>query len=190
MTLHRHNILIDKEDEHFLCWPILSYNSFKQYFIERYSTCQKILPTPIRSIFLLLTVFLVSELLAKFQESESFEHTPVTLFSVLALDHFFSFSFFLFSFNYIGLQLTYNVVLASGVQQSESVIHIHFLSHISYYRLLSRFLLAIQQVFVNCLFYIQQCMSVISILLIYPLHGFPYDNHKFDFEISKFASVL
>ena len=31
----------------------------------------------------------------------------------------------LFSFIFIGVQLIYNVVLLSGVRQSESVIHIH-----------------------------------------------------------------
>ena len=33
--------------------------------------------------------------------------------------------YFLFYFIFIGVQLIYNVVLVSGVQQSESVIHIH-----------------------------------------------------------------
>ena len=46
--------------------------------------------------------------------------------------------FFLF-----GVQLIYNVVLVSGVQQSESVIHLstlfRFLSCIGHYRALSRF---------------------------------------------------
>ena len=32
---------------------------------------------------------------------------------------------FFFNFNFIGVQLMYNVVLVSGVQQIDSVIHIH-----------------------------------------------------------------
>ena len=32
-------------------------------------------------------------------------------------------------FNYIGVKLTYNVVLVSGVKQSESVIYIHTQTH-------------------------------------------------------------
>ena len=53
-------------------------------------------------------------------------------------------------FNFIGLQLIYNVVLASGVQQCDSVIHIHifvlfrFFSHVGYHRTLSRVPCAIQ----------------------------------------------
>ena len=43
---------------------------------------------------------------------------------------------------FIGVQLTYNGMLFSGIQQSESVTHIsivfRFFSHIGYYRLLSR----------------------------------------------------
>ena len=37
-------------------------------------------------------------------------------------DSWISFFFFLI---FIGVELTYNVVLVSGIQQSESVIHIH-----------------------------------------------------------------
>ena len=53
----------------------------------------------------------------------------------------------------------YNVVLASSVQQSESVIHIstflvRFFFHIGYYRVLSRISCAIQQVLISYLYYI------------------------------------
>ena len=51
-----------------------------------------------------------------------------------------------------------HAVLVSGVQQSESVIHIHIsilFSHIGYYGILSRFPCAIQWVLVSYLFYIQ-----------------------------------
>ena len=58
--------------------------------------------------------------------------------------------------------MIYNVVLVSGVQQSESVIHIHIstlfffrlFSHIGHYRVLSRVPCAIQQVLISYLFYI------------------------------------
>ena len=54
--------------------------------------------------------------------------------------------------------MTYNAVLVSGVQQSEPVIHTHISILFSYkdnYRILSRFLHAIQQVLVNYLFLIE-----------------------------------
>ena len=55
----------------------------------------------------------------------------------------------------IGVQLIYNVVLVSGVQQSESVIHINMsvlFSNPGYYKLLSRFSCAIQQVLISLSF--------------------------------------
>ena len=51
---------------------------------------------------------------------------------------------------FIGVELIYNVVLVSGVQQSDSIIHIHIFilfrlfSHIGYHRILSRVPCAIQ----------------------------------------------
>ena len=58
--------------------------------------------------------------------------------------------------------MIYNVVLVSGVQQSESVIYVHistlfrFFSHIGHYRVVSRSLLTsvIQLVLISYLFYI------------------------------------
>ena len=41
----------------------------------------------------------------------------------IVLDSFFSIKFFIFIF--IGVELIYNIVLVSGVQHCESVIHIH-----------------------------------------------------------------
>ena len=74
--------------------------------------------------------------------------------------------FYLFSYlNFNGIEVTYNVGIVSGLQQSEVVIYIHttipsqFFSHIGYYRILSRFPYAIQEVFVAYLFYIQQCLT-------------------------------
>ena len=43
-----------------------------------------------------------------------------------------------------------------------------FFSHIGYYRILSRVPCAIQEVLADYLFYRQQCVSVNSVLLIYP----------------------
>ena len=60
---------------------------------------------------------------------------------------------------YIGVELINNVSLVSGVQQSDSVIHIHvsilfqFFSPFRYYRVFSRVPCAIQQVLVGYLFY-------------------------------------
>ena len=66
-----------------------------------------------------------------------------------------------FKLNFIGVQLTYKVVLVSGVQQSKSVIHIHISIHsfsdsfpTCYYTILSRLLCAIQLVLVTNPFYI------------------------------------
>ena len=56
--------------------------------------------------------------------------------------------------------MLYNVVLVSGVQHSDSVIHIHiffffrFFSHIGHYRILSSVPCAVQEVLVGYLFYI------------------------------------
>ena len=95
--------------------------------------------------------------------------------------------YFLF---YVGIQLVYNVVLVSSVQQSESVICIfilfRLLSRIDYYIILSRIPCAVHQVLVDFLFYIYLCMCINPKLLIYPL---PYvscfGNHKSVFEVSE-----
>ena len=83
--------------------------------------------------------------------------------------------------------MTYNVVLVSGVQQSESVIHmpIPIFSHIGYYRLLCSFPCAIQYVFVNYTFYIQYVHIFPSQFFPHP-QGFPSSNYMFDFKISEF----
>ena len=79
-------------------------------------------------------------------------------------------SIFFFKFNflfYIVVQLIYNVVLVSGVQQSDSVTHTHipiffrFFSLIGYYKILSIVACAIQQILVGYLFYIQQCVYML-----------------------------
>ena len=71
---------------------------------------------------------------------------------------FFTFTSLEFSFYiFIGVQLIYSTVVVSGVQQSESVIHIptlRFFSDIGHYRLLSRVPCAIQSVLISYLFYI------------------------------------
>ena len=55
---------------------------------------------------------------------------------------------------FIGVQLISSIVLASDVQQSESVIHIHtstlrFFSHVGRYRVLRRVPCALQQVLIS-----------------------------------------
>ena len=91
------------------------------------------------------------------------------------LDQMFFFVCFfgVFFWFFIGVQLIYNVVLVSAVQQSESVIYIYplffrFFSHIGDYRVLSRVPCAIQQVLISYLFYIQQYVYVNPNLPIYP----------------------
>ena len=69
---------------------------------------------------------------------------------------------------FIGVELLYNVVLVSTLQQSESAIHIHispffvFPSHLGHHRSLSTVPCAIQQALISYLFYTQyqQCMYV------------------------------
>ena len=68
--------------------------------------------------------------------------------------------------NFIGLELIYNAVLLilSGIQQSESVIHtstlLEYFPHIGHYKVLSRVLCAIQQGFV-CVCSATQSYSVL-----------------------------
>ena len=63
---------------------------------------------------------------------------------------FFAFCLLFFFLIFIRVELIYNVVLVSAVQQSESVIHItistlfRFFPHIGHYRVLSRVPCAIQ----------------------------------------------
>ena len=97
------------------------------------------------------------------------------------------------------VQLIYNVVLVSSVQQNDSVIHIYvasqlarfffrFFSIIGYYKILSIVSCAIQQVLYVYLFYIQQCVYVNPKLLIYlsPLTPtIPFGNHKFLFYVCE-----
>ena len=62
-----------------------------------------------------------------------------------------------------------------------------FFSHLGYYRILSIFPCAIQQVLISYLFHIQQCVHVNPNLLIYPSPPhFPFGNHKFDFFVYLF----
>ena len=64
---------------------------------------------------------------------------------------FFLVCFLLLFLIFVGVQLIYNIVLVSGVQQSDSVIHVHisifvrFFSHVGYYRILSKVPCAIQK---------------------------------------------
>ena len=70
-------------------------------------------------------------------------------------------SFFFFLLIFIGVQLIYNVVLVSGVQQKVTQLYIYmyplffrFFSHIGHYRILGRVPCAVQQVLISYLFYI------------------------------------
>ena len=101
-------------------------------------------------------------------------------------------------------RLTYNAVLVSDVQQSDSFIHKHISilskSHFPcrYYRTLSRVPCAIQQALVNYLFfYIVVHVFVNPKLLNYPSPppGFHFGNHKLVFKacvcfVSKFICII
>ena len=41
----------------------------------------------------------------------------------------FFFLVFIYTFNFIGVKVTYKIVLVSGIQQHKSVIHIHISIH-------------------------------------------------------------
>ena len=71
--------------------------------------------------------------------------------------------------HFIRLQLIYNVVFVSGIQQSGSCVYIYiyiffhffrFFSHVGYNKILSRIPCAIQEVLVGYPFKIQQCVHV------------------------------
>ena len=81
----------------------------------------------------------------------------------------------------IEVQLIYNVVLVSSVQQSDLVLSFfRFFSIIGYCKVLSIIPCALHQVFVGYLLYIQQCVCVNPKLLIYfPLLPCFLDYSKF-----------
>ena len=99
---------------------------------------------------------------------------------------------------YIGAQLINNAVLVSGLQQSDSVVHIHesilsqIFFHLGYYRILCRAACAIQQIIVDYLFYIQQSIYINLNLRIYPSPHYlsPLGNSKFVFQAYESVSVL
>ena len=96
----------------------------------------------------------------------------------------------------IGIQVLYNVVLASNAQQNESAIHIHISPpfwislHLGHHRALSRVPCAIQYVPLGCLFYTQyqQCICVNPNLPIPPTPPlFPLVSiHLFSTSVSLF----
>ena len=75
---------------------------------------------------------------------------------------------------FCGVQLIANVVLVSGVQQSDSdyiyicIFFFRFFSIIGYYKMLGTVPWALQQVLVVYLFYIQTCVYFNPKLLLYP----------------------
>ena len=99
-----------------------------------------------------------------------------------------SFSFYLFLKFFLEIQLIYNAVLVSGVQQNDSDIYIYilffFLQDIEYSPC------AMQRVPVGYLFYIQQYVYFNPKLLIYPSLPLPFGNHKFAFYVCESVSVL
>ena len=93
------------------------------------------------------------------------------------LSFFLFFSFIKKKKTFVGVQLLYDVVLVSTVQQSKSAICIHILpaphffgfsSHLGHHRALRRVLCATQSVLFSYLFYTQQCIYVS--LPIHPTH--------------------
>ena len=96
--------------------------------------------------------------------------------------HHLNFSFSLFI---IDVQLIYNIVLVSSVQQSDSVTHTYmfffrFFSVIGYYKIWSIVSCAIRQVLVY-VFYIQQCVHVNPQFLI---------HHPLPLPLSPFVTVF
>ena len=91
--------------------------------------------------------------------------------------------------------MIYNVVLVSGIQQSDSIIQTSILfqiSHIGYHRILGRVPCATQYVLVGYVSYdkivVYVCSSQVPDLPL--LTHFPYGNHKFVFDVCKSISVL
>ena len=76
-----------------------------------------------------------------------------------------------FSLFFIEVCLIHNVVLVSGVQQTDS--YIRFFSLIGYYKILSVVPCAIPYIFIGYSFYIQQCAYVNAKLLRYLSSLFP-----------------
>ena len=98
---------------------------------------------------------------------------------------------------FIGVQLIYNVMLVSTVQQSESAIHTHisplffFSFPFGQHRAMSRVPCVIQQVLISYLFYAQyqQCIYVNLNLSIHPSNPTPYplvDICLFSTSVSQF----
>ena len=90
------------------------------------------------------------------------------------------------------VQWIYNILLVSGVQQSDSIIYIYFLffSIIVYFKISNIVLCAIHWILVAYLFYIYSCASISPILPIYPCSFFPFGNYKFIFYVYEPVSVL
>ena len=111
----------------------------------------------------------------------------------LKITYPYIFSSFLLS--KIEVQLIYNIVLASGMQQSDSVICVcigselffRFFSYMGYYKMLS-----IPPSVVH--FFMQQCVFVNPKFLIYPSthcpSPFSFGSYKLAFYVCESASVL
>ena len=97
--------------------PIKSSVPGKKAVVVHLSHCQ-----PLHSILSIL--FLSVQLRTKYWNSTSLQRPP-SVFSNLQLKQFACESWYLFLLIFIEVQLIYNVVLISGVQQRESLIHTH-----------------------------------------------------------------
>ena len=99
---------------------------------------------------------------------------------------------------FISVQLLYNIVLISAIQQSESATHIHiylffrFPSRLGRHRARSGVSGAIQQVHISYLFYPQdqQYMYVNPSLPVHPASPFPLGIHKFILYLCVSISAL
>ena len=94
--------------------------------------------------------------------------------------------------------MIHNVVLVSGVQQSESVIRIDMFilfPRVGYYKLLSRFSWAVEQVLVNHLFYTVVCVCVcVCVIPTLPVllssQRLTCGNHELGFEVCECVSFF
>ena len=123
-------------------------------------------------------------------------HRPLDVLCVTPIPLFFQRVFIYFLINFIGVQLIYNVVLVSVVQQSESVMHTH-ISTLFQILFPCRSLQSIEQSFL-CYTVGSYELSILYIVVYVcqsqspdlSLPPFPVGNHKFVFYIYDSVSVL
>ena len=152
--------------------------------------------------FVRLRIFFITSLQRFLKIMSGYEVLANVYSPLIVTLMYFSLYFECFLKIFIEVQLIYNVVLVSGVQQSVSVLHIHIAILFKDYfpiqaiRVLSRFLCAASPCTVGSYcrsqyqFYIQQCVYVNTNLPIYPFPLLHSDNYKFIFYICDSSSVL